>query len=89
MGTRDKLLKRFKALPKDFTFDEMLRLFAAFGFEPDNKGGTSGSRLAFRNSVRDLSYNMHRPHPAGVIKMYVMRQVMDFMLENGLIEKEK
>ena len=89
MSTRDKLVKRFKAMPRDFTFDEMIRLFAAFGFEVDNKGGTSGSRLALINREKGLSYNMHRPHPDNAIKMYVMRQVMEFMVENGLIEKEK
>jgi hypothetical protein len=89
MSTRDKLIKRFLAMPKDFTFDEMIRLFVAFGFEVDNKGGTSGSRLALVNRVRGLSYNMHRPHPDNAIKMYVMRQVMEFMVETGLIEKEK
>jgi len=89
MSTRDKLVKRFRTLPKDFTFDEMTRLFAAFGFEVDNKGGTSGSRLALVNKSKGLSYNMHRPHPDSAIKMYVMRQVMEFMVENGLIEKER
>ena len=89
MSTQDKLIKRFSAMPKDFTFDDMMRLFAAFGFEVDNKGGTSGSRLALINSERGLSYNMHRPHPDNAIKMYVMRQVMEFMVENRLIEKEK
>jgi hypothetical protein len=89
MSTRDKLIKRFRAMPKDFTFDEMMRLFAAFGFEPDNKGATSGSRLALIHAERGLSYNMHRPHPDRAIKMYVMRQVLEFMIENGWIEKEK
>jgi hypothetical protein len=76
-------------MPRDFTFDEMIRLFAAFEFEIDNKGGTSGSRLALVNRERGLSYNMHRPHPDNAIKMYVMRQVLEFMVENGFIEKEK
>ncbi len=89
MSARDKLIKRFRAMPRDFSFDEMIRLFAAFGFEVSNKGGTSGSRLAFINSEKGLSYNMHRPHPDNAIKMYVMRQVMDFMVENQLIEREK
>lgn len=76
-------------MPKDFTFDEMVALFVAFGFEIDNKGASSGSRLAFRNSERGLSYNMHRPHPGNVVKMYVIRQVAEYMTENGLIGKEK
>ncbi len=89
MSTRDKLIKRFGTMPKDFTFEEMIRLFAAFGFEPDNKGATSGSRLALINRERGLSYNMHRPHPDRAIKMYVMRQVAEYLTGNGLIEKEK
>jgi hypothetical protein len=88
MSTRDKLIKRFLAMPRDFTLDEMSRLFAVLGFGIDNKGGTSGSRLAFVNSAKGLTYNMHRPHPDSVIKMYVMRQVLDFFVENKLIEKE-
>ena len=89
MSTRDKLIKRFRTMPKDFTFDEMIRLFAAFGFEVDNKGGTSGSRLALINSTLGLSYNMQRPHPDNAIKMYVMRQALEFMVENGLMGKER
>lgn len=87
MSTKEKLIKRFKNLPKDFTFDEMIRLFALFGFETDNKGGTSGSRLALINKEKDLSYNMHKPHPGSIIKMYVMKQVLEYMIENGFIEK--
>lgn len=89
MSKREKLIDRFISMPKDFTFDEMIRLFAIFGFEVDNKGGTSGSRLALSNATQGLSYNMHRPHPDSNIKMYVMRQVAEFLLENGLIERRK
>jgi len=87
MSTREKLIKRFKALPKDFSFDEMVRLFVIFGFEIDNKGDTSGSRFSFVNREKRLSYNMHKPHPNSIIKMYVMRQVLKYMIENNFIEK--
>jgi hypothetical protein len=89
MSTRDKLIKRFGTMPGGFTFDEMIRLFAAFGFDVDNKGATSGSRVEFVKSDKNLSYDMHRPHPAGTIKQYIMRKVMVFFVENGFIEKEK
>ena len=87
MSTREKLIKRFKASPKDFSFDEMVRLFVIFGFEIDNKGDTSGSRLSFVNREKSLLYNMHKPHPNSIIKMYVMRQVLKYMIENNFIEK--
>lgn len=86
MSTRDKLIKRFLSQPKDFTFDEMAALFAALGFEVNDKGGSSGSRPAFVHRTAGLSYNMHRPHPSSVIKMYVMRQVKQFIIDNRLWE---
>jgi len=87
MSTKDKLIKRFKAQRRDFTFDEMIRLFAVFGFFPDNKGSTSGSRLSLINTEKALSYNMHKPHPGSIIKMYVMKQVLEYLIDNGFIEE--
>lgn len=34
-------------LPKDFTYAELVSLLIQLGFEEDNKGKTSGSRLRF------------------------------------------
>jgi len=87
MSTQDKLIKRFRTMPKDFTFDETVRLFSAFGFVLDLKGGTSGSRVAFVNKEKGLSYNLHKPHPDNVMKMYSIRQIAEFMIDNKLIEK--
>ena len=33
MSTKEKLIKRFMRQPKDFTWDELVRLFGIFGFE--------------------------------------------------------
>lgn len=41
MGTKEKLIERFKALPSDFTFDELEKLLKCFGYEKSNKGKTS------------------------------------------------
>ena len=43
METKEKLIERFKRQPKDFTFDELTRLFIVLGFEVSQKGKTSGS----------------------------------------------
>jgi hypothetical protein len=83
MSTRDKLIARFKTLPTDFTFDELTRLFNTFGFEINTKGKTSGSRFLFVKG--DLSYGVHKPHPSGIIKTYVMRQILTFFIENNFI----
>jgi hypothetical protein len=49
VSTKEKLIKRFLALPKDFTFDELVKLLTALGFSISNKGKTSGSRVKFIN----------------------------------------
>lgn len=40
MGTKEKLIERFLALPRDFTYDEVKRLFGLFGYRERNKYGT-------------------------------------------------
>lgn len=83
MGTKDKLIERFKQMPKDFKWEELVRLFAAFGYEMDNKGRTSGSRVIFKKG--QSAYAAHKPHPESIVKRYVLKQVSDFLKENNLI----
>ena len=85
MGTKNKLIKRFLSNPKDFTFEEFVRLFAIFGYEQSNKGTTSGSRIEFTNG--ENSFMMHRPHPKNIIKSYVMKEALSYIKDNKLIEK--
>lgn len=79
MNRHDKLLKRFYNLPRDFTFEETVSLFAQFGFHLESKGSTSGSRMEFVNDSNDDSFIMHRPHPANVIKGYMMRNILNYL----------
>lgn len=83
MGTKEKLLLRFKALPNDFTWTELVRLFSIFGYEICNKGKTSGSRVIFKKG--ESAYAAHKPHPGSIVKPYVMKQVYEFLKNNGLI----
>ena len=77
MTTIKKLKERFKTLPSDFTFDELVRVFASAGFILDNKGATSGSRVRFRrgNNV----YCLHRPHPGIIVKRGVLKDVYAYL----------
>ena len=86
MNKKDKLLKRFNELPKDFSFDEMEMLFKQFGFHLEHKGSTSGSRVIFVNESDGNRYIMHKPHPTNIIKGYVMKQVMIFLKVNNYIK---
>lgn len=87
MGTDEKLIRRFLKQPKDFTFDEMERLLALFGYLPCNKGRTSGSRIIFKNgSGRPIM--LHKPHPDRTVKSYAMKQVLEYLEETGALTKE-
>lgn len=86
MNKKDKLLKRFNELPKDFSFDEMEMLFKQFGFHLEHKGSTSGSRVIFVNESDGNRYIMHKPHTTNIIKGYVMKQVMIFLKVNNYIK---
>ena len=84
MSTAEKLIARFKKLPSDFTFEEMVRLLNNLGYELENKGRTSGSRVEFHHDEYE-SIMFHKPHPANIIKGYVMKQVYKQLIDNGLI----
>jgi hypothetical protein len=86
MSTKEKLIERFKTQPKDFTFDEMVRLFQILGFTINNKGRTSGSRVVFINGNK--VFDLHKPHPSGIIKEYVMKNVLKFLSDNNFLNLE-
>lgn len=37
MGTKEKLIERFLTLPRDFTYEEVKRLFGIFGYVEKTK----------------------------------------------------
>lgn len=53
MGSKEKLIERFCKLPKDFTYEETLKLLSSYGYNEHNKGATSGSRVRFKMNRRD------------------------------------
>lgn len=84
MGTKEKLIERFKTLPKDFTWDETKRMLTSLGYIMRNKGKTSGSRIIFTcDNRRPLM--LHRPHPGNILKEYTLKQIFDVLKEENLI----
>ena len=84
MSTKDKLIERFKRQPKDFTWEELVRLFSIYGFSVDNKGKTSGSRVRFKNG--NYIFYMHKPHPSSIIKESALNRASDYFKNNGFID---
>lgn len=85
MGTREKLVERFKGLPSDFTFDELERLLSFFGYAKSNKGKTSGSRVIYKNGT-GRPIMLHKPHPGNIVKSYALKQVRDELEKAGLLK---
>ena len=83
MSTKDKLIERFKTLPKDFTFSELLALFKMYGFTVNNKGATSGSRVRLERGSD--YYNLHRPHPTPLIKPGALKAAYAYLKRLKLI----
>ena len=61
MGQKEKLIKRLKSVPKNFTFEEAESLLGYFSYYRDNKGKTSGSRVMFSSSIHNTKILLHKP----------------------------
>lgn len=69
MGTKDKLILRFRSKPKDFTFSELKRLLKGFGYLEEQ---SSESRVVFINGVLNHKIKLHKPHPGNILRRYQM-----------------
>ena len=85
MTKKEKLIERMRRLPKDFTFAELETVFLQLGFEKDDKGKTSGSRVRFYNEDKQLQYLAHKPHPANIVKEKALKDIVNYLTENKLI----
>lgn len=86
MSKKDKLLKRLKSRPKDFTYNELKTLLEQLGFTEDNKGTTSGSAVKFINhDLNKYVIQLHKPHPVGILKSYQIRDVLEKLKRKGVI----
>lgn len=81
MGRKEKLIKRFTAIPADFTWSELCSLLGGLGYE---MLAGSESRRKFKKGERIIV--LHEPHPGSIVKKYVLRQVLAALKETGEIE---
>lgn len=84
MGRREKLVARLKGRPKDFTWDELLRLLDGLGYIEAATGKTGGSRRRFIHETAP-TIALHKPHPGNIVKMYVIDDVLRILTEEDLI----
>lgn len=84
MTRRDKLIARFRQRPRDFTWDELVRLLESVGYDEVKTGKTAGSRRRFAHATGRV-LTLHKPHPGNVVKRYVMDDVLRLLIEEGLL----
>lgn len=84
MGRREKLVARLKGRPKDFTWDELVRLLEGLGYVEAATGKTGGSRRRFIHETAP-TIALHKPHPGNIVKMYVIDDVLRILTEEDLI----
>ncbi len=85
MSKDKKLIKRLLLKPKDFTYNELRRLLSNLGYEENQRGNTSGSRVAFINQRLNHILRLHKPHPNNELKQYQIEQIIEELMSRGLI----
>jgi hypothetical protein len=86
MSKTKKLLERFLSKPKDFTYDELMRLLKSFGYEEARTGKTAGSRVAFINRAAGHIIRLHKPHPINEMKHYQLNCIEEELRRKGVIQ---
>ena len=83
MGTKEKLIKRLKSNPKDFTYNEMMKALKSLGFKSAKTGKTAGSRVKLKKG--NIPITMHKPHPQNVLPEYLIKQILEVLEKEDLV----
>jgi hypothetical protein len=87
MSKSEKLLERLLSNPRDFTWEELVKVLAYFGYNELTKGKTGGSRRKFADMKKNI-INLHKPHPGNIMKEYAIKQVIAHLREKGYLKNE-
>lgn len=80
----DRIKRKVNQGSGNLTFDEIVALLEHLGYEKDNKGRTSGSRIRFyREGAQTII--MHKPHPRKTLLDYQVKQIRTTLKEAGLL----
>jgi hypothetical protein len=71
-----KAVARLLSKPVDYTWEELLSLMTALGFELRTTGGSG--RKFFDSTTKALLL-LHEPHPSSILKAYQIRATIQFL----------
>jgi predicted RNA binding protein YcfA (HicA-like mRNA interferase family) len=83
MSKFQKALNRLLSRPSDLTYDELKMILTSFGYE-EIMGKGSGRKF-IHSETQHLIVNLHKPHPRPIIKMYIIKRVIEKLFEQNLI----
>ena len=86
MGQKEKLIERLKSKSRDFTFEDAETLLGYFDLRRFNKGRSSGSRVIFTGGDHG-KFLMHKPHPQKELKPYQVKDLLEYLKREGLIDE--
>lgn len=82
MSKLQTAIARLLGKPVDYTWEELLSLMRALGYELRTSGG-SGRKL-FDPETGALFF-LHEPHPSKILKAYQIRAFIQFLRKEGRI----
>jgi hypothetical protein len=88
MSRQEKLISRLLAVPRDFTWDELTKVLALFGYQETKSGKTGGSRRKFIDNNKNV-ISLHKPHPSNILKTYAIHLVIAQLKAEGHINKDE
>ena len=83
MTRTDKLIAQLLSCPSTYRYTDYLKVMASYGFEMDNKGKTSGSRIRFYRPSDGRMFVMHAPHPSDELTAGTIRNIVRFLQDVG------
>ena len=84
MARKDKLIGKLQQSSRIFTWDELVSLLQSLGYKPVKPGKTAGSRRRFSHPDHGL-ISLHQPHPGNELKKYQIDQIVEVLVQEGLI----
>jgi hypothetical protein len=81
----EKLIEKFLSDPKDFTWEELTKVLASYGYEEISHGKTGGSRRKFVDKNKRV-IALHKPHPSNIVKSYVVNNIIAHLKETSKLK---
>jgi hypothetical protein len=88
VGKNEKLVERLLSNPKDFTWEELVKVLGFYGYTERKGGKTGGSRRKFVDG-NDNIISLHKPHPGNIVKTYAINDIIEHLITNGKLKRDE